>query len=200
MAPFPNMIKFGPNQPTLADIHRLFEERFDRQLNIMESHSGQQDETLEDLTEKMRETGQRLAGLEQEARQPRLATEADVKSDTKTCKHMEDAATDRVMSGDSSSTQVDADPMCLASFGDDSTEPLALPCCRDDVLVDKGTAAPKPCLSPVEIRTLTADSGLLPAGTDSTATWTHQRPLWFCLAEEMNSRISTQYATTYYSF
>ena len=80
----------------------------------------------------------RLAGLEHEDRQPRLAMEADVKPDTKTRKRTENAAADRAKQGDkSSSARVDHDPMCLTSFGDDSTEPPALPC-RKDALVDKG--------------------------------------------------------------
>ena len=65
----------------------------------MGRHFDQQDENLDDLAEKMRETRQRLA--EQDARQPRLATEGDVQLDTKTRKRTEDAAADRVMSGDS---------------------------------------------------------------------------------------------------
>ena len=92
--------------------------------------------------------------------------------------------------------------MYLTSFGDDSTEPPALPCCRDDALVDKGAKASKPCLSPVEMRTLTAVGDLLPARTASTATRTifHQPSRWFCPTEEMNSRTSIQYATMYRSF
>ena len=130
------------------------------------------DKAFDEPTKKMRNTRQRSAGFEQEARQPRLTKEADVKPDTKTRKHMEDAAADRVICGDSSSAQVDPDAMCLNRFGDESTEPLALPCLRDDTLVDKGTEAPKPCLSPVEMRTLTATGSLLPTGTASTATIT----------------------------
>ena len=53
----------------------------------------------------LRETKQRLAGFEHDARQPRLATEADVESDTKTRKRTDDAAADRVMNGDSSSAR-----------------------------------------------------------------------------------------------
>ena len=95
--------------------------------------------------------------------------EADVKSDTKTHKRTEDAAADRAKHGDkSSSARVDPDPMCLTSFGDDSTEPPALPC-MDDAMIDKGAEAPKPRLSPVEMHTLTAAGGLLPTGTASTA-------------------------------
>ena len=67
-----------------------------------------------------------------------------------------------------SANQVDPDQMCRTSFGDDSTGPLALPCSRDEALVDNGAATPKPRLSPVEMRTPTAAGGLLPAGTAST--------------------------------
>ena len=35
-----------------------------------------------------------------------------------------------------SSSQVNHDPMYLTNFGDDSTEPPAFSCCRDDALVD----------------------------------------------------------------
>ena len=70
--------------------------------------------------EKVRETNQRLAGLELETRQPCLAMEADVTSDTKTRERTEASTADRAKHGDkSSSTQVDHDPMCLTSFGND---------------------------------------------------------------------------------
>ena len=65
--------------------------------------------------------------------------------------------------------KVDTDPpMCLTSFGDDSTKPPAFPC-TVDVMVDKGAAAPKLCFLPVEMRTPAATGGLLPAGTASIA-------------------------------
>ena len=83
------------------------------------------DRKLDELTEEMRATKQRLAGLEQEAPQPHLVTEAYVPVDTKTRKRMEDVAAERVISGDDSSAQVDTDPMCLTSFGDDSIGPPA---------------------------------------------------------------------------
>ena len=95
--------------------------------------------------------------------------ETDVKPDTKTCKRMEDVAANRVISGDNSYTQVDPNPICLTSFSDDSAGLPALPS-RDNALIDKGAAAPKPCLSPVEMRTLTAAGGLLPTGIASSAT------------------------------
>ena len=54
--------------------------------------SDKSDRKLEELTEETKATKQRLAGLEQEAQQPRLAMEADVKTDTKNYEYMEDAA------------------------------------------------------------------------------------------------------------
>ena len=74
--------------------------------------------------------------------------------------------------------KIDPDLMCLTSFGDDSTEPPALPPCRDDAMVDKDAAASKTYLSPVEMRTATAAGDLLPAGIASTALRTiFSRPL-----------------------
>ena len=136
----------------------MFEERFDRVDKNL-------DKKLDELMERTRETTQRFAGFEHDARQPRLAMEADVKPDRK---RTEDAAADRAKHGNSSSVKrVDAGPTSLISFGM-IAKPLALPR-RDDVLVGKGTEAPEPCLSPVEIRTPPATGGLLPAGTASTA-------------------------------
>ena len=103
----------------MADIQRRIENIFEIQLNLMKSY-------FDELTE-MKETRQRLAGLEHEARQPRLAMEADVIPDTKTRKRTEDAAADQAKHGDkSSSAQVDHDSMCPTSFGDESTKPPAL--------------------------------------------------------------------------
>ena len=134
---------------------------FDRQLNQMKSY-------FDEFTEKMRETRQRSASLEQDAQQSRLVMEADVTSDKKTRKRTESAAAaERVISGDNSPAQVDTDAIRSTSFGMKS-EPLALSR-RDDVLVDRGVAAPRSCLSPVEMRTLTAAGGLLPVGIASTA-------------------------------
>ena len=146
-------------------------------------------------------TRQRLADLEQDARQPRLAMETDMPLDTKTRERTEGAATAvQAKHGDSCSAKsVQAGPTCLTSFGV-KAEPPALPY-RDDVLVENGAAVPKSCLPPLEVRTPTAADGLLPTDKTSTATRTtfHPLPLWFCLAEEINSRTSTQYASYYSS-
>ena len=151
----------------------------------------------------MRRADQRTASLEQNARQPRLAMEADVTIDAKTRKRTEGAAAaERVISGDNSSAQVDTYPIHLTSFGDDSTEAPALPCSRDDAQVDEGAAAPKPCLSPVGMGTRSATGSFLPVGIVSTAMMAifHQLPLRFCLTGEIKSKTSNQYATDYSSF
>ena len=140
--PVPHQDEFGPDQPTMADLYQMIEERFDRQLNLIKSHFDQQDEKLDELMEKMTETNQRLAGLEHKARQPRLAMEVDVTPDTKTRKRTEDAAADRAKHGDSSSAKrVDASPTSSTSFGMTAESPALL--CRDYALVDKGAEAPK---------------------------------------------------------
>ena len=154
------------------------------------SHFDQQDEKLGKLMKKTLEANQHLAGLEHKAQQPRLIMEADVTPDTKT--RTLDAAADRAKQVDkSSSAQVDHDPMCLTSFGDDSAKPPAL-LCKDDALVNKGAEAPKPCLSPVKMRKLTAAGGLMPAGTSSIAMRTiFARPFFsWSLGEETEKSIS----------
>ena len=66
--PVPQQEKIGLDQLTLADVYRLFEERFDRQLKLIKSRFDRQDETLDEFVEKMRATEQRSASLEQDAR------------------------------------------------------------------------------------------------------------------------------------
>ena len=158
-------LNLGLINPRLADVYRLFEERLDRQLNRMKRH-------FVEPTEKMIVTRQHSASLEHdEAGQSRLATEADIPADKKTRKRTEGtAAADRAKHdiGDSSSAQVDPGPTSSTRFGM-KAEPHAFPC-RDDALVDKSAAAPKPCLSPAEMRTLTAAGDLLLAGRASTVT------------------------------
>ena len=185
--PIPHQDEFGSREPIMADFYRTIKELFDAS-----------DWKLDKLTEKMRDTKQRLAGLEQAAQQPRLTTEADVKTGTKIRKRMEDVAAERVISGDNSFAQVDADSTCLTSFGNDSTVPPALPCPRDDILVDNGAAVPKPCFLPTKMRTRTASSGLLPTDTASTAMRTiFPRPFFsWSLGEtkKRTSRINNQLA------
>ena len=140
----------------------------------------------------MREKKQRVASLEQDARQPRLAMEADVKADKKTCERTEGAAKAvQAMHGDSfSATRVDPDPKSSTSFGDDFTGSRALSCSRDDALVGNGAAALKSCLSPLEMRSPTTTGGLLPADKASTTTRItfYQPRLRFCPIEKTSLR------------
>ena len=62
--PVPQEEEYGSDQPTLAHVYRLFEERFDRQLKVMKSHF----DKLDELADEMIATKQRLAGLEQNVR------------------------------------------------------------------------------------------------------------------------------------
>ena len=162
------------------------------------------DRKLDELADEMRATKQRFAGLGQVAPQPRLAMEADVPSDKKTRERTEGAAAAvQAKHGDScSEKRVQDGSTSSTSFDDNVIEPPALPCSRDDALIDNDVAAPKSCLSLLEMRTPTAAGGLLPAGTASTTTRTtfDQPPLWFCPTEEINSRTSNQYAMDYSSF
>ena len=123
--------------------------------------------------------------------------------DTKTRERTEGAATAaQAMHGDTfSANRVDPDPKNSTIFGV-IAEPLALPC-REDVLTENGAAVPKPCLSPLEMRTPTVAGGLLPAGTTSTATRTtfDQPPLRFYSTEETNyEKTPIQYASYDISF
>ena len=149
-------------------------------------------------------TRRRLANLEQDALQPRLAMKADVQADKKTRERTEGAATAvQAMHGDSCTTnRVDPDPMCSTSFGNDSVGPLALPCLKDDALVGNGAAAPKSCLSPLKMHSPIAAGGLLPAGEAFTTTRItfFQPRLRFSQTEETHSeRMSTQYDLYYNS-
>ena len=79
----------------------------------MKSRFGQQEKTLDKMVEEMRETDRHLASLDQDARQPCLAMEANVQADKKARERTEGAATAvQAMHGDScSANRVDPDPM-----------------------------------------------------------------------------------------
>ena len=111
---------------------------------------------MDKIADEMRAAKQRLAGLKQDARQPRLAMETYVTSGSKTSEHTEGAtAAVQAKHGEScSANQVDPDLMCRTSFGDDSTGPPALPYSRDNALIGNGAVVPKSCISPVEMCTL----------------------------------------------
>ena len=136
MASYPSKKNSDLTNP-LADVYGFFEESFDRRLKIMKIRFDQQEKKLNEFMEEIRATEQRSASLERDARQPRLAIEADVSSDTKTCERTEGAAAVvQAKHGDScSAKRVQAGPTCSTSFGVKGELP-ALPC-RDDVLVKK---------------------------------------------------------------
>ena len=118
--------------------------------------------------------------------------ETDVQTDTKTCKRTEDAAADEAKHGDSCSTKkADPDPMCLISFGDDSTKTPALPCMYN-TLVNNGAVAPNAHHPPVEVRMLPSTvSGQMPADTATTAMRTiFSRPLLYWSLGETNKSTS----------
>ena len=100
---------------------------------------------------------QRVARLQEDARQPRLEMEVDGQADTKTRERTEGTARAiQAMHGDScSANRVDPGSKTTSISFAVKTEPPALPC-RDDVLVENGAAAPKSCLPPLEMCTVPA--------------------------------------------
>ena len=87
--PIPQQEGFESGEPSLADIHRLRVEKFDR----MTSYSDRWNIKLDEISDEMRKTDQHVTRLEHETRQPRLAMEADRHADTKTRERTEGAAT-----------------------------------------------------------------------------------------------------------
>ena len=139
--PVPQQEEFGSGEPTLADVYRLFEERFDRQQNRMDSFFDGMDScfdrwnrNLDEVSDEARVIDQHVISLEHGARQPRLSMEADGPTNTKTRERTEGAAiVVQAMRGDSCTTaqKVQDGPMTSITFGMEA-EPPDLPC-RDDV-------------------------------------------------------------------
>ena len=158
---------------------------------------------MDKFLDERRRIDQCLTSLEQDARQPRLTKEANGPADTKNRERTEGVATVvQAMHGDSlSANQVDPGPKTTSTSFGVKAEPLAL-LCREDVLVENGAAAPKSCLSPLEILSPIAAGGLLPAGETSTATKiTFDHPtFWFCLTEDTNLKTSILYVSYLSSF
>ena len=166
----PQQEEFGSGEPTLADVYRLFEERFDRQQKIMDSCFDRQENMLDEIIMKMtRGTSQHAAKLEHNARQPRIAMEADGPTHAKTRECTEGAATAvQAMRGDGfSARRVEPGPKTNPASVSMMAEPPLLPC-RDHFLVENGDSSPKSCLSAVEMCKATPAGGLLHAGSAST--------------------------------
>ena len=83
---FPPPDEFGSGEPTMVELYRILEETFDRMDKKIDRMTSCFDRRLNKLIGKTRETKQRLADLQDQAQQSRLATKADVDPDTKTCK------------------------------------------------------------------------------------------------------------------
>ena len=194
--PVPQLEKFGSGEPTLVDVYRFFQERFDKQQNRMDSFFDGMDgcfdrrnRKLDEISDETRVMDEHVSSLEHGARQPRLAMKANGHANTKTQERTEGAATAvQAMRGDSCTTaqKVQDGPKTSITFGVE-VEPPDLPC-RNDVLVKGSDAAPRSCLPSFEMRSPTAVGGLLPTGEASTATRTtsNEPLLWFYATEEMN--------------
>ena len=190
-------------QLTMGDVYRLCVERFERQLEIMDSRFDRQlkrmdsffdrmddrlNKQLDEISEEMKKMDQHVTRLEHAARQPRLAMEADVTADTtKTRDRTEGAAIAvQAMRGDCfSARQVEPGPTTNSTGFGVKAEPPALPC-RDDSVVECGSAESESCFPSMEMRSSTAAGGLVPTGDASKASETtlNEPPLRFCLTEE----------------
>ena len=196
--PVPQQKEYGPGEPTLTDVYRFFLERFDRQQKtmdscfdrqqkLMDSYFDQRDRKLDDMT---KGTSQRAASLEHDARQPRLAMEADGPANTKTRERTETLLQQYKRCDSFSSCWVEHGPKINStSFGMMAEHPT-LPC-RDD-------ASPKSCLPPLKMRPPTPAGGLLPTGKTSTATETtvNEQRLQFYSTEGVScKKTSTRYVS-----
>ena len=180
--PIPQQEEFGSGELTLADMYRLFEEKFDIQQKRMYKK-------LDEILDEMRKMDEHVTRLEHGARQPRLDMKADRPTNTKTRERTEGAAKlVQAMYGDSytAAQKVQDGPEILISFGVKAKLP-ALPC-RNDVVLEGGNAASELCLRSLEMRSSTAVCDLVPTGESSTASeTTSSEPLLrFYETEEMN--------------
>ena len=115
----------------------------------------------DDLKDGMRRLIEQYAArLEQDARQSRLASEADGPADTKTRERTESAATAvQAIPGDGFSARpVEPGPNINSTSFGVKAEHLTLPC-RNEVVVESGVAAYESCLPSLEMRSSTAAGG-----------------------------------------
>ena len=168
---------------TLEDLRRVMWEAWNK---VREEHGLKKPENQEDLRAK----DQHEASLEQDARQPRLAMEADGPADTKTRERTEGAAKAvRALHGDSfSARRVDPGPKTNSTIFGVTAKPLDLSC-RDDVLIENGDVSSKLCLPSLEMCSPSAAGGLLPTGEISRAKTTFNKsPLRLYSTEETSSK------------
>ena len=178
--PAPQKEEPESGQLTMGDVYRLLVERLDRQLEIMDSH-------FDDISEETRKMDQHLTRLEHGARQPRLAVEADGQASNETRERTEGAAIAvQAMRGNCfSARRAEPSPTTNSTSIGAKADPPALPC-RDDSMVECGSAASELCFPSMEMRSSTAAGGLVPTGDASKASETtlNEPPLRFCLTEE----------------
>ena len=126
---------------------------------------------MDEISDEIRMMDQHVTSLEDGARQPRLAMEADGPANTKTRERTEGTATAvQAMRGDRfSARRVEPGPNTNSIGFGVKADPPALPC-RDDVVVEIGDAAPKSCLPSLEISSSIAADGLVPTAEASTPT------------------------------
>ena len=156
-----------------------------------------------EMTKYWRNMDQRVASLEHDARQPRLAMEADGQANTKTRERTEGAAKAvQAMHGDSfPACRIDPAPKTNSTSFDVMAEAPAFPG-RYDVVVENGAAAPKSCLPSLTMRSPTAAGGLLTTGEASTATSItfNQPPLRFYSTEETDLKTNLKTRMLYVSY
>ena len=151
--PVPQQQELGSGEPTLTDVYRLFEERFDTQQKKMDSFFDGMASCFDRWNRKLDEIlDQHVTSLEHGARQPRLAMETDRQADTKTRERTAGTATAvQAMRGTASARRVEAGPNTNSTSFGVKAEPPALPC-KDDVVAESGAAASESCLPSMEIR------------------------------------------------
>ena len=170
----------------------------------MDSYFDRWNRKVDEISNEMRKMGEHVTRLEHEARQPRLAMEADGPADTtKTRERTEGAATAvQAMRADCfSARRVEPGPTTNSTNFGVKAETPALPC-RDDVVVESGPAASESCLPSMDMHSSTAAGGLVPTGEASTASETtlNEPPLRFYPNEETDlepncTKTSTPYAS-----
>ena len=145
---------------------------------------------MEECIEERTSIDQRLTRLENGARQPRLAMEADGYANTKTLERMEGAATAvQAMREDSFSARwVEPGPNANSTSFGVKAGPPDFPW-REDVLAEDGATSPKSCLPSLEMRSSTAAGCLVSTGETSTAeTTVNKSLLQFYYTEEEDSK------------
>ena len=184
----------------MGDVYRLLVERFDKQLEIMDNRFDRQlkrmDSYFDPLDDETRKMDQHLTHLEHGARQPRLAMEANGQASTKTRERTEGAAVAiQAMRGDCfSARRVKPGPTTNSTSFGVKAEPPALPC-RDDSVVECGSAASELCFPSMEMHSSTVAGDLVPTGDASKASEAtlNEPPLRFCLTEETDLKAKSSW-------